>query len=410
LFPQMKPLNNNSRLTNTMQKGSIFQQNGRWYLQYRRPVVVDGQIKMRPTKAALGPATGREGITRRQAEQIAADILSRINSIVATASARGHNLVTSDSPTFAELVDSYLQARVGELHPGGLEHYRYVLTRFVVPKLGAAPASNVTPPLIQTLLRELADEGYSHQTVLHVKNAISALFRWAVQYGLATSNPAHQTRAVGRRTEPQRPMTVEECRRLLSYLEGDARQIVEFLLLTGLRVGECLGLQRGDYNPGPDTRIIDGHIVPPGCIIVRRAWGRYGYVPTKTKRSVRVVPLTPRAEAIIRSRLEGTGLSPDQPVWVGPRGAIIDPHNFARRVLKPAAREAGLGWVHWHTLRHTAATLAELDAVERQRVLGHTIMATTVRYSAPVADRVREGLLAIERAVTEDEDGFDPCI
>ncbi|HEX5468900.1 MAG TPA: tyrosine-type recombinase/integrase, partial [Gaiellaceae bacterium] len=65
----------------------------------------------------------------------------------------------------------------------------------------------------------------------------------------------------------------------------------------------------------------------------------------------------------------------DELVFTASGGARIDPSNLMSRVLKPAARAAGVGdWVGFHTFRHTCATLLfrhGWNAVQVQRWLGH---------------------------------------
>lgn len=386
-----------------MQKGSLSIRRGRWIFQFRRPRPdARGGIHWTNTSISLGPAEGPEAISRREAEAIAAEVLARVLGGAAPEA-------PSSGLTVAEAADLFLRERARELSPRGHEHYEYLLRQFVLPRLGARTLASVRSSEIQQLLDDVGQR-YSHQTCQHVRAALSALWKHSQRYDRADNNPVQPTKASGRRTQPQRPLTPEEARALLRELPADIRALVEFLLLTGLRIGEALGLQRQDVNLSGRTQYLDGHVVPHGCIIVRRAWGRCGYGPTKTFGSMRVVPLTSRAEAILLGRLAAAGNAPDAPLFTTARGAIIDPHNVAARVLKPAGERAGVPWVHWHTFRHTAATLAELDALERQRVLGHTQAATTVRYAAPVAERVREGLSAVEDVLMAEEGAFDPGI
>lgn len=383
-----------------MQTGSIRIRNGRWELQYRRPVKTAAGVEWRPTCVKLGPAVGREAISRERAEQLASEFLRRLTPpIVAGPGTVGH------------LAVEFLRRR-RDLTPGGRAHYEYIFKTFIIPKFGAMKADQVTPLLVQQWLDELAGT-YSAQTVRHVRTAAGTLFRWAQRYELVNHNPVPPTTASGKQTEPRWALSVEELRALLAELPPLYREFAEFLVLTGLRVGEALGLQRGDVNMSPTSVLIDGLIVPPACFVVRRAYGRHGYVPPKTPASRRVVPLTPRARAILEARLAVIPAEPTAPIWTGPRGAIIDAANTLKRVLHPAARRAGLSRpVSWHVFRHTAASLAStaLDFAERQKVLGHTVASTTVRYTTPQVESVRQRLsMAIDEAL-DDTNGFDPCI
>ncbi len=373
-------------------------------LQFRRPVQVNPDYQeWRNTTVSLGPAEGSEALTRREAEAMAAELLTRVLGPVGER--------PSGRITVAEAVDLFLRERAQDLTRRGHEHYEYILTRFVLPKWGSREMESIRSSEVQKWLDECG-EWKLRSTVQHIRAAMSVLWRWSMRYDRVNSNPIPATRASGRPSGPQRPLTPEECRRLLRELPAGVRELAEFLLLTGLRIGEALGLQRGDVNLSGDARIIDGHVVPHGCFIVRRAFGIHGYIPPKTPQSVRVVPLTSHAERLIRARLEAARPADDAPLWTGPQGGVLNAHNIATRVLKPAADRADVGFVHWHTFRHTAATLAELDVLERQRVLGRTQTATTARYSAPVADPARNGLQAIDPAVIDgsDYEELDSCI
>jgi len=380
-----------------MQQGSISIRNGKWCLQL---MVDGGAVEWRATRATLGPAEGADALSRREAAALVRQLLAQIQV----------GPEVTRRATVAEAVDGFLRDRSAELKRSGLEHYSYLFRSFILPRWATVPLDNITTAEIQRWLQQLAAQGYAYQTVHHVRTAMSVMYHWSMRYDLVDRNPVLPTRATGRRTAIQRPLTPEEARALLRELPALCRDLVEFLLLTGLRVGEAAGLQAGDVNLSRETRIVDGHIVPPDCLVVRRAWTRWGtYTTPKTARSVRVIPLTPRALDIISARVARAD-GPESPVWTGPRGGVLNVHHLGRRVLKPAARRAGMEWVHWHTFRHTAATLAEMDAIERQRVLGHTQVSTTVRYSAPVAERVRRGLAVIEHAISAKgaAEGFVP--
>jgi integrase len=62
-------------------------------------------------------------------------------------------------------------------------------------------------------------------------------------------------------------------------------------------------------------------------------------------------------------------------------GSVLAPNNLSRRVLKPAAEEAGAPWAGFHTFRHTCASMLFAEgrnAVQVQRWLGHHSPAFTL--------------------------------
>jgi integrase len=68
-------------------------------------------------------------------------------------------------------------------------------------------------------------------------------------------------------------------------------------------------------------------------------------------------------------------------VFASQSGGYLDASNVAARVLKPAARRAGVPWAGFHTFRHTCATMLfrhGLNAKQVQMWLGHHSPAFTL--------------------------------
>src|SRR5690606_16972980 len=81
------------------------------------------------------------------------------------------------------------------------------------------------------------------------------------------------------------------------------------------------------------------------------------------------------------------GRGDDEPVFVTRTGRPWSQRE-ARYQMARLGRAAGLGDVHPHQLRHTAATLALTDGTNIEVVrdmLGHSSLATTQRYVAAAA-------------------------
>ena len=71
------------------------------------------------------------------------------------------------------------------------------------------------------------------------------------------------------------------------------------------------------------------------------------------------------------------------------RGTRVQRDNLWRRVLKPAAREAGVEWVGFHTFRHTCASLlfgAGKNVKQVQEWLGHHDPGFTLRTYVHLVD------------------------
>jgi len=84
---------------------------------------------------------------------------------------------------------------VWALKHAGQKHYDYILSKHVIPALGDLRLRDVTSDEVQALVKMKIEAGYSVQTAVHVRNAISAVFNHAklkrAYYG---DNPASGVR------------------------------------------------------------------------------------------------------------------------------------------------------------------------------------------------------------------------
>jgi integrase len=108
--------------------------------------------------------------------------------------------------------------------------------------------------------------------------------------------------------------------------------------------------------------------------------GRIG--PPKSRTGRRNVPISfPLVRALRKHRASSAWHRDHEPVFPTTTGTMLLPGNVFRRVLKPAAEEASVPWMGFHTLRHTCASLLFADgrnAVQVQRWLGHHSPAFTL--------------------------------
>ena len=135
--------------------------------------------------------------------------------------------------------------------------------------------------------------------------------------------------------------------------------------LTGLRLGELAALRDDDLalSPGPGAA--------PSLTVRRSGYRDSERLRTKTRASVRRVPLSATAARLLREQLLARTPSP----WVFPAedGGQWKKRSLERRVAR-AARRAGLPDMHFHDLRHTAVSLMAAAGVgpgEIAALVGH---------------------------------------
>lgn len=195
--------------------------------------------------------------------------------------------------------------------------------------------------------------------------ALQGAYAVAVADGLLLANPCLGVpRPRGQHKDP-RYLTWAELA-ALADAAGDSAPLIWLLGTGGLRIGEALGLQVQDVQA---TRVRVRRTVS-------QVAGGPVVGPPKSGKG-RDVPVP----AFVLGLLPTANRRPDEWLFVGRDGHRLDAHNWRPRVFHPAAEAAGLGDLHPHALRHTAASLAiaaGADVLAVQRMLGHSSATTTL--------------------------------
>ena len=164
-------------------------------------------------------------------------------------------------------------------------------------------------------------------------------------------------------------LTVEELRRLIEETPAEWRPLVELLAQTGLRVSEALALRWVDLDLGRRR------------VRVRRRLYRGAFGPPKTKHGRRDVPVSPLLAQALWERRKAAKTADAALVFAAANGEPID-YSRVFRVVKAAAKRAGVSWPGLHTLRHTCATLyftrGGANPKQVQGVLGHHAASFTL--------------------------------
>lgn len=229
-----------------------------------------------------------------------------------------------------------------------------------------------------------------------VRNAVSPLracLATARVEGMIRWNPAegvqlpHRPRLVDEDGEDVRALTREQLRMVLELAHPRHRLIMEFTAATGLRASEVIGLQRRHLQLDGDRPRVE--------VRQRVRGGRAGALKSKYAR--RDVPLSLEMVDQLRAHLAANvGRAQKAIVFESRAGTWLHKDTVRNRWIRPAAEEAGVPWVGWHTFRHTCASILferGANAVQVQRWLGHHDPAFTLKtYVHLLTDTIDEPL------------------
>ena len=313
-------------------------------------------------------------------------------------------------PTVEEWLTYWLETVAARrVRPSTLHTYRGYVRNRLCPGLGRHRLDRLQPEHVETFYRRLEQEGLRPATVLQVHRILSRALKVAVQRGKVPRNVAVLVDAPSVRRAEVQPLSVEQCRAVLTAAAGRrnaARWSVALAL--GLRQGEALGLawDHVDLNEG--------------TLAVRQALQRRPreglvLVPPKSRAGQRMVALPPQlVDALRRQRAEQaaerdaadnlwaeTGL-----VFTTVRGKPIDPRGDHRE-WQLLLQQAGVPEARLHDARHTAATLLLTQGVPARvvmEILGHSQVTLTLGTYSHVAPEVaRDATERVADALWQDQ-------
>lgn len=298
---------------------------------------------------------------------------------------------------------------------------------------GGKTIKELTPGFIVDMYGQMLSEGESRNTVNRVHGKLRQVLDFAIyelsknDTSLVMLNPCDmklvKNKAKRPKNEEKEALTQEEAlllaKTILSERLSGFHVVVWLALFTGMRRGECLGLEWEDVD------------FKNGVINVRTQYGKEGRRKRpKTRESERAVAIDfgvvtfltawkrIQAEYFDSKDLEQSATSP---VCNNTKGGFINPDVFSRwrreyfvklgfgrferlesyTDQRGARRQRKTGYVgkNLHTLRHTQSTLligGDLDVRTVQGRLGHSTPVMTLGYAHTISENDRRAARFIE--------------
>jgi integrase len=290
---------------------------------------------------------------------------------------------TARAFTLASYADEWLEHRT-QLAVRTRELYADLLRLHIKPQLGSMSLDKLSGLDVRRWHKgrsEATGPTRTRQAYSLLRNILNT----AVRDRLIPSNPCQITGA-GSVRNPERPyMSRDHATQLIDALPPHLRTPGLVTLLCHLRLGELLGLQRGD---------VDLH---DGLLHVRRAVSRTkaGPVVKSPKNGdARSVALPPEAADELRAHLAQHPGSSTSPLFVHPTGRPLARQHVATGFTQ-ARRLTSLSQYTWHDLRHAGLTWFTQNGGTTREVMhrgGHRSAAAALIYQH--RSRERETQLA----------------
>ncbi len=265
--------------------------------------------------------------------------------------------LATESVTIVNLFEAFHKFRQHDLRPSTNEKYRAIAVR-----LKQHFANKRTDTLTQRDAEKFRDWLLTLQkpcTVQDRLTVIGACWKWAESTDRVTTNPWGKVKLRVENETPD-PFDEIEIAKIIAAFECDRHYshytpYVRFLLATGCRVGEAIGLRWKNLSENCDR--VD---------IVERL-DRSGEWRDTKNHKVRALALTPKLQAmLLKHRPEDW--QPDGLVFPSPKGTAIHGQNFGRRAWAIMLEKAGVRYRRPYNVRHTALSHAIARGVSPARV------------------------------------------
>jgi integrase len=278
---------------------------------------------------------------RRLAERKAAALEERL--LAGDVAAFERRAPTPPRLTVRGWVETWLTKYVGRKKSGTRTKYAETLRLRWLPQFGRVPLVELTRAQLTTHLAALEMAGLKYKTVCLALDVLRTCLNAAVQDGHLPANPAARLMRFLTRPRATRAVDVRclfsesELRTLLMTAERDFPELYPIVLVmarTGLRLGEVLLLQPGDFD------------FEHRRILVRRAWGRSDETeeerfhqapkggPAWIDASDQVCAVVQKLLTLRQAAALVDGLAPSE--WLFPRSAVIRVPAAWRRLAEGA--------------------------------------------------------------------------
>lgn len=261
--------------------------------------------------------------------------------------------------------------------------YQGNLDNWIYPALGGFKLPDITAANISALLLSIQSQGRSHSTVVKVYTILQGLFKMAYMNDLIDRNPMDKVERPKPRKDEVRPKeaeayTAEEIRKIWNCLSLEPlkwRVLVRLLIDTGIRRGECCGLQWKDVDFKQNTITICGNL----CYTPDKGI----YLDTPKNGKSRTIDVDPEIMGLLMQLRKEQASSAISPFVFSQEGKPEPMHpQSPGRYLKRFSERYNIPHLHPHKLRHSFASIAITSGADIASVsekLGHTDKAVTLR-------------------------------
>ena len=201
-------------------------------------------------------------------------------------------------------------------------------------------------------------QGYSPQTVKHIRNVLGAIISHAQRKMLFSGeNPAFAVGLPPVCSKRGHRLTINEAKSILRLMQYPEKEITLITITTGISIQEICGMQWKHVNLAAKPVDCHGTAIPPSHIFVTQQWNPEGIVSLAANRTRLVEVSQPLARVLENLKLETQFADAENYVLATSSGAPICPSSLRILRLRPIGRKLGMPWLSWQVIKGAHETL-----------------------------------------------------
>lgn len=280
------------------------------------------------------------------------------------------------------------------IRPNTKRNYTERFIHNIKEHIGNMILSDIKPMHCQHILNQMKND-YKSSTIYQARMTMYCMFMDAVENDLIYKNPVTKSVRynIGKESKKVRALTIEEQKKFLEVSKNTSNyNQYAFILQTGLRTGELIGLKWTDINFEKKELTIQRSAE------FRYTVGEWRIGEPKSKSGYRTIPLTEMAVEILKDqkakmkKLKIINLEFKDYVFLSRKGEPTKNSAYDTTLFK-LCDKAGIERFSMHVLRHTFATRcieANMRPKTLQVILGHSNVGITMNLYVHVTEDERK--------------------
>lgn len=295
-----------------------------------------------------------------------------------------HSSITEANAMMVEAWFEYwISIKEKTVRPNTVRNYRERYHRNISKVIGKMLLIDVKPIHCQKIFSDMADEGYKTTTIYQTRIALYNMLDFAKENDVIINNPCKKSvkSDMGQPSDKKEALTIDVQRKFLEAAKDQSYENqYRFVLQTGLRTGELVGLKWDDIDFKNKTLTISR------TMEYRYKVGEWRIGPPKSESGYRTVPLTDEAIRILKAQKEKNSKIKVIPmewadqVFLCRKGEPVKNSTYDTALFK-ICDKVGIKRFSMHVLRHTFATRcieAGMMPKTLQKILGHSNIGITM--------------------------------